>query len=231
MTLAILLGGGVGSRMGKELPKQFLQLAGKEVWVHTALAFQNCPKITAIQIACHPDYLGRVRNGLAGHGLSKVTAVVAGGLERHVSAYNALISCGCGDADKVLVCDIVRPCISGEVIERVVDALDNYEACDTGVQVRETLFEVQDGIIVNVPDRRRYVSGQGPEGFHFGSLYASMRSYMRENGSGATNISGILKRYHPDLVVGLVEGSEDNIKITVPGDLLWAEACLAQKQA
>ena len=229
MTVAILLAGGSGIRMGANIPKQFLSVAGREIWVHTALVFQRSVKIDSIVIACHPEYVAVMQSCLDTYGLFKVSHVVAGGEARHDSAYHALQACECNAQDKILVCDIVRPCISQSVIERVVDSLDRFEACDTGVPVKETLFEVRDGLIVDFPDRRRYVSGQGPEGFHFASLHAAMHAYMSGIQPPVTNISSIMKNYLPSLSIGLVEGSDTNIKITTPQDLQWAEWYLSRK--
>lgn len=229
MAIAFLLAGGSGIRMGKPEPKQFLPLHDKEIWVHTTEVFQNAPEISEIIISCKPDYIERMQEGVARHGLNKVTQVVAGGKERHHSAFAGLRASTAPAEEKVLLCDIVRPCIPADVITRVVAALDLYSACDTGVPVTETLFEVEQERIVNVPDRSRFYLGQGPEGFHFALAYEALRVYLHSGQEGKTNISGIVTSVFPKVDLGFVLGAPENIKITTPHDLETARLILARQ--
>jgi 2-C-methyl-D-erythritol 4-phosphate cytidylyltransferase len=219
MSIAILLAGGSGIRMGTERPKQFLKIGDREIWAHTTQAFQQSSRIDEIVIVCREDYVEYVWKHLPGYGLQKVCQVVAGGTNRYASAMNGLKACHCSAKAKVLICDAVRPCISVKVIDDVVKALDSYKFCDTGIPVNETLFEVENWEIKSIPDRSRFCTGQGPEGFHYDLLREILVEYLALPGNTMTNISGIAKMLRPDLKMGFVNGSVENIKITTKLDL------------
>jgi 4-diphosphocytidyl-2-methyl-D-erithritol synthase len=229
MPLAVLLAGGNGTRMGALVPKQFLLLSGKEIWAHTVQAFQDTPCIDAIILVCRKDFREHMAAGVLEHGFSKVAGIVEGGSERYLSALNGIMSCDCAPDEKVLILDAVRPCIPMRVIEDVLLLLDRFDACDTGLPVVETLFEAENGRIAAIPERSRFYSGQGPEGFRYGVVRKALAQYAESGGTSMTNISGIVHRCFPDMPIGLALGSERNIKITTPRDLLFAEQLLQSR--
>lgn len=226
MPVAILLAGGSGTRMGASLPKQFLHLSGKEIWAHTAQTFQDAPGIDSIILVCRKDYMEHMAAGVARHGFSKVANIVEGGEERFVSAFNGIKASKSLPDEKVLILDAVRPCIPVSVIENVLLLLDRFDACDTGLPMVETLFETENGRITGIPDRSKFYSGQGPEGFRYGVVKKALSLHAESGDASMTNISGIVRRCFPDLPMGLAVGSEKNIKITTRRDLLFAEQLL-----
>ena len=226
MSTAILLAGGSGTRMESAIPKQFLEISGKEIWARTVQAFQDCTQIGKIILVCREDYFEHMRRGVSRHEFSKVTRIVAGGRDSFHSALNGLRASGGAASDKVLILGEGRPCIPVAVIQRALAMLDAYESCDTGIPVVETLFEAEGDTIASIPDRARFYSGQGPEGFHFETVFSALSRHVRDGEGLMTNISGIVRRYFPDVEMGLAAGSEVNIKITTPKDLLIAEQLL-----
>jgi len=225
MTIAYILAGGSGFRMGGSIPKQFLEINGKEIWLYTVQTFHKISAIDKIVIVSHPNYIRHIEFAILSFNLNKIISIVPGGQERDQSAFYGLTNYRCAAEDKILICDAVRPCIQPKVIIDVINVLDTLLICDVGIPVIDTIFEVDNNCILNIPDRSRYALGQGPEGFHFGIVYEALQYHLAKKGEREriTNISGIVKKYFPDITVGFVYGTPDNIKITTPQDLKIVE--------
>ncbi len=216
-TLAIIPAGGAGRRMGGGVPKQFLPLAGVPVLVHTLRAFQRSPIIDEIFLVVPEGDMAAVRRDFVeGHGLSKVTAVIAGGTERQDSVANALMQVR--DVHGiVLVHDGVRPFVSGELISRVVATADEHGAAAVGVPVRDTVKAVSTaGEVVKTVEREGLWLTQTPQAFRRQLICAAYEKAAQDRFSG-TDDSSLVERM--GVSVRMIPGDHDNIKLTTPEDL------------
>ena len=216
-TLAIIPAGGAGRRMGGDVPKQFLPLAGIPVLVHTLRAFQRSPIIDEIFLVVPEGDIPAVRRDvIEEHGLSKVTSVLAGGAERQDSVGNALMEVR-EDHGIVLVHDGVRPFVTGELIRRVVAAAGEHGAAAVGVPVRDTVKAVSAaGVVVKTVDREGLWLTQTPQAFRRQLICAAYEKAAQDGFSG-TDDASLVERM--GVSVRMILGDHDNIKITTPEDL------------
>ena len=213
---AIVPAGGRGQRMGADLPKQYLALGGRPVLAHVLARLEACPLIDEIVLVVRAEDIEYCRRHVLAVGaFAKIGAVVPGGAERRQSVYRGLRET---DADIVLVHDAVRPFIDDELIERVVAAVRAHGAVLPAVEVSETIKEVEGNRIVATPARDRLWRAQTPQGFVRALL---QRAHDAVAADVATDDAMLVERLgHP---VHIVPGAPDNIKITTPEDLAWAE--------
>jgi 2-C-methyl-D-erythritol 4-phosphate cytidylyltransferase len=228
---AVILASGSGLRFQDSQPKQFMKLAGLPIIVHTLKAFQVNRRIDGIVVVCHPDYIDHVWELVAAHGLNKVEKVVAGGETRQASSYVGMQCCGDG-TEWVLVHDSVRPFLSQQVIDALVDAVQRHEAVDTVIPSADTLVEVDgDRFITHIPDRACFRRGQTPQAFKRSLALEAHRRALNDGIDNATDDCQLVMRLGHRVFT--VAGDEQNIKITHPIDLHIADKLfqLRQEQA
>jgi len=233
----ILPAAGLGTRMapghaGQAAPKQFLEIAGVPILIHTLRAFAAVPEVTSIVIAVRATERERLIAHLTEHGYAEKVSVAEGGDSRQESVYNALRTLECDPEDIVLVHDAVRPLIEPAVIRRVIEAVEKHSAAIVGLPALDTIKQVErtaDGAIVTATIPREYiVKAQTPQGFRCGLLRKAFAE-AEEDGFAGTDEASIVERAGAQVFV--VPGSPSNIKITQPGDLELAEFYLAQRAA
>jgi 2-C-methyl-D-erythritol 4-phosphate cytidylyltransferase len=219
MTSAIILASGAGLRFQNEQPKQFMKLAGMPVMVHAIKVFQSCDVIDEILVVCHDSYINEMWNIVNRYELSKVTKVLSGGATRQESSYIGLRAT---DANCVLVHDSVRPFLSHQVINRLVEAVSLHKAVDTVIPSADTLVEVDDdGFIANIPDRSRFRRGQTPQAFERSLVLQAHEQAVSDGIENATDDCQLVMRLGHK--VFCVDGDDQNIKITYPLDLHIAD--------
>ncbi len=212
----MVVAGGSGRRMGGAVRKQYLEVGGAPVLLRAVMPFVDHPAVGTVVVVLPPEDVDAPPSWLAG----LPVAIVAGGAERGDSVWNGLLATP-GDAPAVLVHDGARPFVSAGIIDRVLAACSQGGAV-AAVQVTDTVKEVgPDRIICGTPDRERLWRAQTPQGFPRAAL---LRAYQRARaeGAAATDDAAIFERYEGS--VRVVAGSERNIKVTRPADLLMAEA-------
>lgn len=233
----ILPAAGLGTRMApghtaQTAPKQFLELAGVPILIHTLRAFAAVPKISEIVIAVRASERERLAANLSEHGYEGKVRLVEGGDSRQESVYNALRALDCAPEDIVLVHDAVRPLIDPAVIERVVEAVEKHDAAIVGLPAVDTIKQVErtaDGALVTATIPREYiVQAQTPQGFRC-ELLRKAFAEAEQDGFIGTDEASIVERAGKQVFV--VPGSASNIKITQPGDLELAEFYLRQRGA
>lgn len=231
MNIAIILAGGSGSRFGADRPKQFLTVAGKTIMEHTIEAFSCNKRIDAIAIVSRADFVDEVREMVERGGYSKVVKVLAGGKERYHSSLAAL-NAFTDDNDNLLIHDCVRPLVTQRIIDDCIDALQQYEAVDVAVPTTDTIIELdENGHISRIPQRRLLRNVQTPQCFRRGTLNRAFELALRDPEFIPTDDCSVVFTYLPDTPIHVVAGDTQNIKITYPEDLRFAEQILTSSTA
>ena len=219
---AIIPAGGSGSRMGLDIPKQFVALAGKPVIIHTLQAFEAAGPLSEIILVVPEEHFSYAVSLLAGAGLEKIKRVVVGGRTRQDSVKAGLAALS-DDIELVLVHDGARPLVSGRLIAACLEAAAKYGAALAALPVKDTLKEAAGHTILKTVDRASLWQAQTPQAAHV-SLLKEAFDLARQRGFIGTDEASLLE--HAAVEVHLVDGEERNIKITRPEDLQLAEALL-----
>lgn len=219
--IAILLASGAGTRFRSETPKQFLKLAGKAVLEHTLDVFQRHPRIDEIVLVIGGEHRLLVEQMVNAGGYAKVARIVEGGSTRQGSSA-AGIGAIQGDGHKVLVHDAVRPLLDPDVVDRCLDALDQFDAVDTGISSADTVIQVSpNDVIESIPKRDTLRLGQTPQGFRAGTLRAA-HALAAKDPPTVTDDCGLILHFGLGQVK-VVDGAVGNIKVTYPSDIYLAD--------
>ena len=205
-------------------PKQFIQLMGVPILIHSLRAFAAVPDVRSIYVAVRQSEMSRFEAQVNEHGFADRVSVVEGGDTRQESVAHALAVLECAEDDIVLVHDAVRPLIDPGTISRTIDAVRKYGAAIVALPAVDTIKQVQrtaDGAIVTATiPREHIVQAQTPQGFRAGLLKRAFAEAAADGFVG-TDESSIVER--AGVQVAVVMGSHANLKITQPGDLELAE--------
>jgi len=221
MISSIILASGTGLRFGDNQPKQFTKLAGLPVLVHTLKSFETFPGVDKVIVVTNEEYVDHVWDLVGKHGLKKIHKVVSGGATRQESSRIGLECCD-PDTEYVLIHDGVRPFISHQVLQRLVDGVTNHGAVDTVIPSADTLVEIdENNFIRNIPDRSRFRRGQTPQAFSYPLISEAHRQARTDSVENSTDDCALVLRMGHKVFV--VDGEEKNIKITYPLDLHLAD--------
>lgn len=216
--IAIVLAGGVGSRLGLSTPKQFFKVAGKMVIEHTLDTFERNPHIDEIVVVSNPVYVSDVENIVLRNGWKKVKKILKGGKERYDSSLSAIHAYEGGEEVNLVFHDAVRPLVSQRIIDDVCDALKTYEAIDVTVPAVDTIIEAEGDHIASIPDRSRLQRGQTPQAFRLSVISEAYKRAFKDPDFKVTDDCGVVVKYMPEEPVHLVEGEESNMKLTYKED-------------
>ncbi|MGR2753262.1 SDR family NAD(P)-dependent oxidoreductase [Agromyces arachidis] len=222
-TVAVVLAGGVGARLGLGVPKQLIRVAGKAIVEHTIESLHRNPLIDEILVMMHPDSLDEVDHLVGSARFPKLRAVLPGGATRNDTTWLALESLPDDPRVKVLLHDAVRPFIDDRIISDCVHALDEYDAVDTAIPSADTIIQVDEGLISDIPVRSRLRRGQTPQGFRLGTIRRAYELASSDPAFAATDDCGVVFKYLPEVPIRVVEGSAENMKVTEPLDLHIAD--------
>jgi 2-C-methyl-D-erythritol 4-phosphate cytidylyltransferase len=229
--VAAVLGGGTGQRLGAAMPKQLLTLGGRTLIEHCVAAFEQAPGVDEILVVMARGYTEQVRAMLADGGYRKVTAVIEGGVTRPDSTRAALAAvaadggdpAGCG----VLLHDAARPLVDQRIIADCVAALGRYQAAGVAVPASDTIVITDNGVMHSMPRRETLWRCQTPQCFRLAVIARAHELAAADPDFAPTDDCGVVLRYLPGVEVHIVQGSERNIKVTYPQDLVVAEALIA----
>ncbi len=230
--VAVVLGGGVGQRLGAGMPKQLLTLGGKTLVERCVAAFDQAPGVDEILVVMARGYTGQVKAMLSDAGYRKVTAVIEGGATRPDSTRVALAAIAASAASApgdcgVLLHDAARPLVDQRIIADCVAALGVHDAAGVAVPASDTMVVTDNGVMQSIPRRETLLRCQTPQCFRLPVITRAHELAAADPGFAATDDCGVVLRYLPDVDVHIVPGSERNIKITYAPDLAVAEALLA----
>ena len=221
MTTAIVLAAGRGTRIGTEIPKQFLEAGGEPLVMRSLRAFDESPEIDEILLVTSKDYLGYCRELVSKSGLKKIKAVIEGGRERYDSVYRALLAAE--HTDYVMIHDGARPFLTEEIIRRCDEAMKKYGAAAAGMPSKDTVkIADEDGFAAVTPKRSRVWMIQTPQAFSYRLIREANEILISGNRMAGVTDDAMIVEASGLAKVKLVEGSYENIKITTPDDLVRA---------
>ncbi|MBK1664754.1 bifunctional 2-C-methyl-D-erythritol 4-phosphate cytidylyltransferase/2-C-methyl-D-erythritol 2,4-cyclodiphosphate synthase [Rhodospirillum rubrum] len=213
---ALIVAAGRGKRFGGDLPKQYQTLGGRPILRHTLARFAAHPDVALVRAIIHPE--DRDLYGAAAHGLATLLDPVEGGAERQDSVRLGLESLTDFAPDYVLIHDGARPLVDGALIDRVIAALADHPGAIPALAVADTLKRGAGGMIGQTVDRAGLWRAQTPQGFRYEAILAAHRA---QAGTVLTDDAAVLEAAGG--AVALVDGAEDNAKITTFADLERAE--------
>jgi ribitol-5-phosphate 2-dehydrogenase (NADP+) / D-ribitol-5-phosphate cytidylyltransferase len=230
-TVAVVLAGGTGTRIGSDLPKQLLQVAGRTILEHTVQALHDCQEVDELVVVMTADLVEDARALLTAESFPKLSRVLAGGRDRSASTRVALAALGEQECN-VLLHDAVRPLVSGRVVRACVEALATHEAVEVAVASADTIVRVDEtGRVMEIPDRSRLRRGQTPQGFRLSTIRRAYGRAATDHGFSATDDCAVVLRYLPEVRIQVVPGDEENMKVTYPVDLFLVDALLSSASA
>lgn len=215
--IAIILAGGVGSRLGMSTPKQFFKVAGKMVVEHTIDVFERNQHIDEIAIVSNPALVADFENIVLRNKWRKVKKILKGGAERYYSSLSAITAYQNEDANLIFH-DAVRPLVSQRIIDDVVNALDTHRAVNVAVPSADTIIEVDGDFITNIPDRSRLRRGQTPQAFDRQLIADAYEKALKDPNFRTTDDCGVVRTYLPEEPIFVVRGEESNMKLTYRED-------------
>jgi 2-C-methyl-D-erythritol 4-phosphate cytidylyltransferase/2-C-methyl-D-erythritol 2,4-cyclodiphosphate synthase len=214
----IIVAAGRGTRAGGGLPKQWRPLGPTSVIARTVAAFRAIPEIDPVLIVIHPED----RALLDAQDLGPVM-VTAGGVTRNDSVRAGLEALCADPPDLVLIHDAARPNIGAAVIARVVAALETHEAAAPAVEVTDALWRGAGGLVTGTQDRSGLFRAQTPQGFRYRAILDAHRNHPAQ----AADDVEVARR--AGMAVAIVEGSEDNLKITRKADFARAQLLMGDR--
>lgn len=224
--VAIIPSAGMGRRMGSQ-KKNYLELLGRPVLSRTIEPFEASALVDAIIVVVPSGDEAFCKENIVGpYGFKKVVAIVAGGKERQDSVENGVKTAGT-EYDIVIVHDGARPLVTTHIIEAAIRAAAEDGAALVGVSVKDTIKETSAGYVRATLNREALLSVQTPQAFRLDVLKEAFRK-ARQDGFQGTDESSIVER--TGQAVRIVEGSYENIKITTPEDLVFAECVLKKRE-
>lgn len=221
----ILPAAGQGKRMGAGKNKLLLEIGEVPVFIHTLRVFENDPECTGIFLAINHEDEKEIRVLLKEHNISKVAAMVEGGKERQNSVYNAAKAVP-GDGI-VLVHDAARPFISRELMKPLVKMAEDKGAAVLAVPLKDTVKKAEGNQITETLERSCLWAVQTPQAFRISALLEAHRKAEEEQFLG-TDDASLVERIGKEVMI--VEGSYDNIKLTTPEDIYFAEAIIKKRE-
>ncbi|MBP1588116.1 MAG: 2-C-methyl-D-erythritol 4-phosphate cytidylyltransferase [Clostridia bacterium] len=226
MNIAIVLAGGTGTRMGTEVPKQFIEIDGKPLVAHTLEKFQRSPLIDGIIVVSNRACIG-LYDGFSGrYGITKLLAVVCGGRDRARSSFNGVRAARAflekndnGDADGsfVFIHDAARPFVTEDIIAENYRLAREYGACETAIPNHDTLIKGVDGFNAGRLPRENTFRVQTPQTFRLDVIRDAFGKYDFDCEDPVTDDAELVMRNGGR--VAIAAGSPLNIKVTNPGDL------------
>ncbi len=216
MNIALVLAGGTGSRLGADIPKQYIEVAGKPIIAYCLQTFESHDQIDAIWVVAEKEWHPLVREWAG----EKVQGFSKPGANRQLSILSGLegIRNWASDEDVILIHDAARPLVSKEMITACLKACEEHEGVMPAIPVKDTVYYGVDGRIESLLERSRIVAGQAPEAFRLGVYYQANKALSHEQ---LLQINGSTE---PAVMAGMdvcyIAGEEQNFKVTTAEDLV-----------
>lgn len=229
---ALIVAAGRGLRASDRnamIPKQYFPIGGEPMLARTIGAFARHPRIDEVLVVIHPEDAS-LYAGAAARFAGSLRQPVSGGERRQDSVRAGLEALVAEAPDRVLIHDAARPFVGADLIDRVLDALESHAAVLPALPITDSLKRAHDGLVTGSLDRGSLWRAQTPQGFHYDAILAAHRAASaKAEKVDFTDDAGIAEWF--GLGVALVEGSEENRKLTTAEDIAGADRLLALKAA
>ena len=226
MNIAVVLAGGIGARVGGNMPKQLLPLAdGKTILEHSVCAFDVADSIDEVCIVMHPDYVCEAERMLQVNGWKKVRHIILGGKERWESSVNAIrlyqdkLKSEQLVNTNILLHDAARPFVSQRIISEVCEALKEHKAVVVAIPSTDMVYEMQNGCVARIPNRSTIMRAQTPQAFRLPLIAEAYDIALNCENMQVTDDCGVLFNHIPTQPIHIVLGEEQNKKITFKEDI------------
>ena len=224
--IALIFAGGTGKRMGKDIPKQFLKIADKEIIIRTIEVFDNSDYIDEIYVSCKEDWIDYLNDLLKKFNVQKVKKVVPGGDTGQLSIFNGLKEASKSNKDDkeaiVLIHDGVRPFIDEDLIKRNIESVIKNGCAISCAPAIETIMIVdENNKVQQITDRNFSKLARAPQSFYLKDIYDLHLRAQKDGIDSFIDSCTMMKHYGKKLYI--VETSSDNIKITTPKDYYIAK--------
>jgi len=222
--LVIILAGGSGKRMETGIPKQFLKVGGKLIIEHVIEKFENHNRIHGIFVVTYPEYFNKTKDIVKKNNYKKIKKILKGGKTRQESSRIG-VEWIKEYYENILIHDAVRPCVSDELIDKILSRLEDYRVVNMAVKVKDTIVVLDKGKFVKeIPSRSYYRNVQTPQGFKSDIIKKAHNLAKRRNIKVTDDCSMIHKLGLEEIYVE--KGSPYNIKITYPSDVIKVKKIL-----
>lgn len=224
MTIAIIIAGGVGNRMGQSIPKQFINVYDKPILFYTLEGFEKHPMIDAIELVCIDGWESVVWSYAKQYGISKLKWIVNGGASGQESIRNGVYNLEgmCSKDDIIIIHDGIRPLVDAEVLSDVITKAERYGNAVTSMPYNEQIFVVDpndESTTTKFIPRETIRRVSTPQAYKFGLLDEKYHEAFEKGigiyGSHYTNTMMVELGVRLHFAVG----SDKNIKLTTPDDL------------
>jgi len=231
MVIAIIFAGGSGTRMGADIPKQFIEIDGVPVLAHTLRIFQGHSLVDSIILVANRDFIQETNALCERFSIGKVMAVVAGGNSAQDSIYNGLVAAKerFGDDSIILLHDGVRPYVKTDVISAVIDGVKKNGNAITYTPCYETIVLSKNAESIDaIPSRGESYTAQAPQGFILKDILAAHERVRARPERYDGLVDQATLYWKLGLPIHLVRGNRGNIKITTPEDIWMLEALMVK---
>lgn len=215
MNVAIILAGGTGTRLGGDIPKQYIVVSGKPIITYCLEKFEKNSHIDSIVIVAAEEWRAFIRENMKG--ISKFSGFAPAGSSRQQSILNGMNACDT-DTSAVIIHDAARPNVSDRIISECILGLEQYDGVMPFLPVKDTIYYSETGVqISSLLNRDQLVAGQAPESFCY-QKYLSIHDGMTEKQLSQVRGSSEIA-FRNGLRIKLIKGDEHNYKITTMKDL------------
>ena len=221
MNIAIILSGGNGTRLGGDIPKQYIMVAGKPIITYALRTFNEHEKVDGIVIVVAEEWKELLSEWIEKEEVTKFIGFAVAGSSRQQSIVNGMekvYELGAKDEDSIIIHDAARPNISAEAISCCIEALSQADGVMPALPIKDTVYLSENGKnIKSLLNRDHLFAGQAPESFKLGKYYVIQKDMSSEELCKVRGSSEIA--FQHGLSISIVQGDEHNYKITTMADL------------
>ncbi|TYB94694.1 MAG: 2-C-methyl-D-erythritol 4-phosphate cytidylyltransferase [Kosmotoga sp.] len=223
---AIVVAGGSGKRFGGSIPKQFLTLKGKEIFIRSVEIFHRSSLINRVVLVVNKNWENLAKKLLIKHDLGSIE-LVEGGITRQQSVYKGLKYLENNPPDKVLIHDAVRPLFNGDQIDVILNKIKRTCGAVFARAVNETIYKAENNKVIDSPPREKFWLAETPQGFVYKEILEAHKRGLKES-QIATDEVQLYRKYIGEVII--IPSTFPNPKITTSGDIIFAETLIDRKK-